>query len=66
MLCTIRSDYALVRAHLGDRFGNLTYRMTARNFNPLMCMAAANTIVQVSQIVAPGEIDSYQKPLTTA
>lgn len=53
----LKADYALVKAHLGDSFGNLTYRMAARNFNPLMCMAAATTIVQVSRIVAPGGID---------
>lgn len=53
----LKADYALVKAHLGDHFGNLTYRMAARNFNPLMCMAAATTIVQVSGIVAPGEIE---------
>jgi len=53
----LKADYALVKAHLGDRLGNLTYRMAARNFNPLMCMAAATTIVQVTEIVAPGSID---------
>lgn len=53
----LKADYALVKAHLGDRLGNLTYRMAARNFNPLMCMAAARTIVQVSEIVEPGAID---------
>lgn len=53
----LKADFALVKAHLGDRLGNLTYRMAARNFNPLMCMAAATTIVQVSRIVAPGDID---------
>ncbi len=53
----LKADFALVKAHLGDRLGNLTYRMAGRNFNPLMCMAAATTIVQVSRIVAPGEID---------
>ena len=53
----LKADVALVKAHHGDRLGNLTYRMAARNFNPLMCMAAATTIVQVSQIVAPGAID---------
>jgi 3-oxoadipate CoA-transferase alpha subunit len=53
----LKADYALVKAHLGDRLGNLTYRMAARNFGPLMCMAAATTIVQVGRIVAPGEID---------
>jgi 3-oxoadipate CoA-transferase alpha subunit len=53
----LKADFALVKAHMGDRLGNLTYRMAARNFNPLMCMAAATTIVQVSRIVAPGGID---------
>ncbi|MEZ5755105.1 MAG: 3-oxoacid CoA-transferase subunit A [Paracoccaceae bacterium] len=53
----LKADYALVKAHLGDPLGNLTYRMAARNFNPLMCMAAATTIVQVSRIVPPGGID---------
>ena len=53
----LKADYALVKAHVGDTLGNLTYRMAARNFNPLMCMAAATTIVQVSQIVAPGGLD---------
>ena len=53
----LKADYALVKAHLGDRLGNLTYRMAARNFNPLMCMAAATTIVQVSEIVPPGRSD---------
>ena len=53
----LKADVALVKAHLGDRLGNLTYRMAARNFNPLMCMAATRTIVQVSQIVEPGSID---------
>ncbi|MEY4696383.1 MAG: hypothetical protein RIT14_811 [Pseudomonadota bacterium] len=53
----LKADVALVKAHLGDRLGNLTYRMAARNFNPLMCMAAARTIVQVTRILPPGEID---------
>ena len=53
----LKADVALIKAHLGDRLGNLTYRMAARNFNPLMCMAAASTIVQVSRIVACGDID---------
>ena len=53
----LKADYALVKAHLGDRLGNLTYRMAARNFGPLMCMAASATIVQVSRIVAPDDID---------
>jgi 3-oxoadipate CoA-transferase alpha subunit len=42
---------------VGDTHGNLTYNKAARNFNPLMCMAAAHTIVQVSKLVTAGEID---------
>jgi len=53
----LKADFALVKAHLGDRLGNLTYRMAARNFGPLMCMAAKTTIVQVSAVVEPGAID---------
>lgn len=53
----LKADVALVKAHLGDRMGNLTYRMAGRNFGPLMCMAARHAIVQVSQIVDPGQID---------
>lgn len=53
----LKADVALVKAHIGDTLGNLTYRMAARNFNPLMCMAAAHTVAQVSEIVKPGEID---------
>ncbi|UXN06214.1 3-oxoacid CoA-transferase subunit A [Bartonella sp. HY761] len=53
----LKADFALIKAKLGDEQGNLTYNKAARNFNPLMCMAAQNTIVQVSQIVTAGEID---------
>lgn len=53
----LRADYALVKAHCGDSLGNLTYRMAARNFNPLMCMAAEVAVAQVSSLVAPGGID---------
>lgn len=53
----LKADVTLIKAHLGDRMGNLTYRMAARNFNPAMCMAARHTIVQVSRIVAPGALD---------
>jgi len=53
----LKADVALIKAHIADRLGNLTYRMAARNFNPLMCMAAATTIVQASRIVSPGDID---------
>ena len=53
----IGADFALVKAHKADRWGNLVYRKTARNFGPIMAMAAKTTIVQVSEIVALGEID---------
>jgi len=53
----LKADFALIKAERGDEQGNLTYRMAARNFNPLMAMAASTTIVQVSTIVTPGSID---------
>ncbi len=53
----LRADYALIKCEVADRLGNLTYNKTARNFSPLMCMAAATTIVQARRIVEPGEID---------
>ncbi|WFR98933.1 3-oxoacid CoA-transferase subunit A [Rhizobium tumorigenes] len=56
----LKADFAIVKAHVGDVHGNLTYNKAGRNFNPLMCMAAASTIVQVSKIVAAGEIDPEQ------
>jgi 3-oxoadipate CoA-transferase alpha subunit len=52
----LHGDFALVRAHHGDRWGNLTYRWAARNFNPVMCMAARHTIAQVDDIVELGSI----------
>jgi 3-oxoadipate CoA-transferase, alpha subunit len=56
----LKADFALVKAHRGDRLGNLTFNKAARNFNPLMCMAAETAIVQVSAIVEPGAIDPEQ------
>ena len=53
----LKADYALIKADIGDTHGNLTYRMAARNFNPLMATAAAHTVAQVSRIVQPGGID---------
>ncbi len=53
----IRADFALVKAETADRRGNLTYRLAARNFGPVMCMAADETIVQVRRIVELGEIE---------
>ncbi|HXZ02154.1 MAG TPA: 3-oxoacid CoA-transferase subunit A [Stellaceae bacterium] len=53
----IRGDIALCRADRADRWGNLTYRKSARNFNPVMAMAAAVTAVQVREIVPLGGLD---------
>ena len=53
----LKADAALVKAYKGDRMGNLVYRMTARNFNPLMAMAAELTIAEVEKIVDVGELD---------
>lgn len=53
----IHADFALVKAHRGDRWGNLVYRKTARNFNPVMATAARTTIAQVSEIVDLGVLD---------
>ena len=53
----LSADYALVKAHRGDRLGNLVYRKTARNFGPLMVGAASVAIAQVSDIVEVGQLD---------
>ena len=53
----LSGDVALVKADQADRFGNLTYHRAARNFGPLMCMAARTTIVQVREFVTAGDID---------
>ena len=53
----IHADFALIKAHQGDRWGNLVYRKTARNFGPIMAMAARCTIAQVSEVVELGDID---------
>src|SRR5919108_2168849 len=53
----IHADYALVKADRADRWGNLTYRKTARNFGPIMAMAAKCTVAQVRETVELGEID---------
>lgn len=54
------ADYALVKAWKGDTDGNLIYRATARNFNPLMAMAGKITIAEVEELVQPGELDPDQ------
>jgi 3-oxoacid CoA-transferase subunit A len=53
----LRADFALVKAWRGDRLGNLVYRRTARNFNPMMATAARVTIAEVEELVEPGELD---------
>ncbi|HYH99971.1 CoA transferase subunit A [Hyalangium sp.] len=53
----LKADFAIVRAWKADRWGNLVFRKTARNFSPMMCMAAKVTIVEAEHIVEPGEID---------
>ena len=53
----LKGDVALLSADRGDRWGNLTYRKSARNFNPTMAMAADLSVVQVRRIVELGELD---------
>ncbi len=53
----LKADLALVKAYKGDTSGNLVFRKTARNFNPMMATAAAKTLVEVEHLVEPGEID---------
>jgi 3-oxoadipate CoA-transferase alpha subunit len=52
----IHAEFALIKAEKADELGNLTYRLAARNFNPLMAMAAEVTIVEVEDIVPVGSI----------
>jgi 3-oxoadipate CoA-transferase alpha subunit len=53
----IHADVALIKAERGDRWGNLTYRMTARNFGPIMAMAARCTVATVHEVVELGTLD---------
>jgi 3-oxoacid CoA-transferase subunit A len=53
----LKADFAFVKAYRGDRAGNLVYRRTARNFNPMMAAAARVTIAEVEHLVEPGAID---------
>jgi len=53
----LKADFAFVKAWRGDRLGNLVYRKTARNFNPVMATAAKVTIAEVEHLVEPGDID---------
>jgi 3-oxoacid CoA-transferase subunit A len=52
-----KADFAFVKAWKGDEAGNLIFKGTARNFNPLMCGAAKVTVVEVEELVKPGELD---------
>jgi len=56
----LKADYAIVRAWKGDKWGNLVFRKTARNFNPMMCTAARITIAEVEHLVELGELDPDQ------
>ena len=56
----LRADFSIVKAWKGDSDGNLVYRHTARNFNPMMAMAGTTTIAEVEQLVKPGELDPDQ------
>ena len=53
----LEADFAIVKAWKGDRFGNLIYKGTARNFNPMMAMAGKITIAEVEELVEPGVLD---------
>jgi 3-oxoacid CoA-transferase subunit A len=53
----LKADFALIKAWKGDKWGNLIYRKTARNFNPMMATAAKVTIVEVEELVEVGELD---------
>ena len=55
-----KADFAFVKAWKGDEAGNLIFKGTARNFNPLMCGAAKITVVEVEELVKPGELDPNQ------
>ena len=56
----LKADYAIVRAWKGDKWGNLVFRKTARNFSPMMCTAARITIAEVEHLVELGELDGDQ------
>src|SRR3712207_847318 len=56
----LKADFAIVRAWKADKWGNLVFRKTARNFSPLMCKAAKVTIVEVEHLVEVGELEPDQ------
>ena len=53
----LRADFALIKGKCADRYGNVIYNKTARNFSPLMAMAAGTTVVQVAEVVSAGDMD---------
>jgi 3-oxoacid CoA-transferase subunit A len=53
----LKADFALIKAWKADRWGNLIFHKTARNFNPVMATAARVTIVEVEELVEPGQLD---------
>lgn len=57
---SLTADFALIKAWKGDKYGNLIYKGTARNFNPMMAMAGKITIAEVEELVEPGELDPNQ------
>lgn len=63
---SIRADFAFVKAWKGDKFGNLIFRKTARNFNPLAAMAGNITVAEVEELVEIGELDPDQVHLSGA
>ncbi len=56
----LRGDFAFIKAWKGDRWGNLIYRKTARNFNPMMATAADHVVAEVEHLVEPGQLDPDQ------
>ncbi|MCP3104907.1 CoA transferase subunit A [Myxococcus sp. K15C18031901] len=56
----LKADFAIIHAQKADTWGNLVFNKTARNFSPMMCMAAKVTIVEAEEIVQPGELDPDQ------
>ena len=53
----LKADFALIKAWKGDKWGNLIYRKTARNFNPMMATAADLVLAEVEEVVEVGELD---------
>ena len=49
----LSADFAFIKADVADRYGNLTFNKTARNFNPIMCMAAKQSLIQTKKIIEP-------------